>query len=115
MIIRIKNLRVNTIIGIQDWERQGEQEVVVNLALEFDGSAAAASDDIADAVDYKALKWRIIESVRQSRFFLLERLAQHVLDVVMAEPKVLSATVEVDKPHALRFADSVSVTASARR
>lgn len=115
MLIKIKNLRLKTIIGVQDWERKEQQEIVINIGLDFDGTGAAASDDLADTVDYKALKRSVIDFVEQSRFKLLEALAQRVLDIVLADPTVRSATVEIDKPHALRFCDSVSVTVSGAR
>ena len=88
---------------------------MVNVELEFDARRAAKTDRIDHAVDYKALTQRIIDEVEQSRFFLLEKLADHILTIVMGDPKVARATVEVDKPRALRFADSVSVSASACR
>ena len=103
MIVRIKNLRCRTIIGIYDWE------------YEFDGAKAAETDDICDTVDYKALKREIVEQVESSRFYLLEKLASRALEVVMSDEKVTGATVEVDKPHALRLAESVSVVCSAGR
>lgn len=115
MIIRIKNLRLRTIVGVFDWERQTPQDVVINIQLECDGRPAAQSDDLADAVDYKAIKRRVIEVVEASRCQLLERLASQVLDAVMSDPKVANATVEIDKPGALRFCDSVSVSCNARR
>ena len=113
MIARIKNLRLRTIIGIFDWERQSKQDVILNIEFEFDGTKAADSDDIEDTVDYKALTKCIISEVEQSRFYLLEKLANHVLSIIMENPKVQRAVVEIDKPRALRFADSVSITSSA--
>ena len=115
MIVKIKNLRLRAIIGVNEWERIAPQEVVLNIELEYDASKAAASDAIADAVDYHALKQRILEGVEKSNFLLLEKLAGHVLGIVMSDARIARATVEIDKPHALRFADSVSVTASAKR
>ncbi len=115
MKIRIKNLRVRTIIGIYEWEREHLQEVVVNVEMAFDGSRAVKTDAIEDTVNYKALKKRIIDEVENSDFQLLEKLADHILNIVMDDPKVKNATVEVDKPHALRFADSVSVVCSGDR
>ena len=115
MLIRIKNLRLRTIIGINDWERRDRQDVVINVEIEFDGARAARSDAISDTVDYKAITKRIISEVESAEFFLLERLASRVLEVVMQDTKVERATVEVDKPHALRFADSVSVVCTATR
>ena len=115
MTIRIKNLRLRAIIGTREWERTQKQDILVNIAIEFDGIPAARSDDLRDSVDYAAIKHRLLEKVEQTEFLLLERLVEYILDLVMEEPKVQSATVEVDKPHALRFADSVSITSTRRR
>jgi len=115
MTIRIKNLRCRTIIGVHDWEREREQLVIVNVELEFDGTRAAESDRIADTVDYKAIKTAILDEVEKSSFLLLEKLASYILGIVMRDERVTAVTVEVDKPHALRFADSVSVSVSGRR
>jgi D-erythro-7,8-dihydroneopterin triphosphate epimerase len=112
MRIRIKNLRLRTIVGVQAWEREAPQDVVVNIDLEFDGTKAAASDDLADTVDYKALKARVMQTVETSRYQLLEKLAAEILRIVLSDSRVLRATIEVDKPHALRFADSVSIACS---
>lgn len=115
MIIRIKNLRLRTIIGIFDWEREHKQDLILNMRLEFDGSKASSSDKIEDAVDYKKINKKIIDFVEKSDFFLLEKLAQSVVDLMLENPKVTRAQVEIDKPGALRFADSVSVECEAKR
>ena len=114
-IITISNLRLRTVIGIFDWERECQQDIVLNIRLTFDAAASAASDNIADTVDYKKITKRIIETVEQSSFFLIEKLADAVLEVCLEDPKVEEATVRIDKPHALRFADSVSVELSKAR
>ena len=110
MIIRIKDLRLRAIIGINPWEREQAQEVVLNIELEFDGAKAAASDRIEDTVDYKRIKRQIMQEVEASHYFLIEKLATRVLEIIRDEPLVTRATVEIDKPSALRFADSVSVS-----
>jgi D-erythro-7,8-dihydroneopterin triphosphate epimerase len=115
MVIRIKNLRLRAIIGVHDWERAAKQDVVVNIEMEFDGAKAARSDDVADTVDYSAIKRRLIEQVEKTDFKLLEKLVDYILGIVMEDPRITRANVEVDKPHALRFADSVSLSVSARR
>ena len=91
------------------------QDVIMNIEIELDGTQVMESDDIEDTIDYKALKKRILEEVEKSRFYLLDKLAGHVLKIIMENDRILQATVEVDKPHALRFADSVSVTCTARK
>jgi len=110
-LIKIKNLRVKTIIGVKPHERRRKQEVVINLQLEFDGEKAARSDHLADAVDYESIGRRIVADAAKRKFHLLERLCRHVLELAMENPRVLRATVEIDKPGALQSADSVSITA----
>ena len=115
MQIHIKNLRLRAIVGIFEWERNHPQDVIFNVYIDFDATDCIRSDSIDDTVDYKALKKRIIQEVEKSQFFLVEKLAAHVLDLIMQEQRVVEASVEIDKPHALRFADSVSVRLSAAR
>lgn len=111
--ITIKNLRLRTIVGVEDFERKNKQNVVVNISIESDAGLAIAGDDIDQACDYKTITKKIIEVVEHSTFYLLEKLTDRVLQLVMEHPRVTAATVEIDKPHALRFADSVSVKRSA--
>lgn len=113
--IRITNLRLRTIIGINEWERDTRQDVVINVTMDFDAGRAAKSDNIRDTVDYKTITKKIIKLVEESQFFLLEAMADRVLAIAMEDPKVLSAAVRVDKPQALRFADSVSVELSRQK
>ena len=109
MIIRVKDLRLRPIVGVNEWERKVRQDVVINLAIEPRTESSAESDELSETSDYKAIAKRIIESVEKTEFQLLERLAGHILDLVFEDPTVGRAAVEIDKPHALRFADSVSV------
>ena len=115
MIARIKNLRLRTIIGINDWERNNKQDIILNIEYEFDAIRAIETDEIDNTVNYRSLTKRIIESVEESRFGLLEKLASHVLDIIMEDPRINRAVVEIDKPQALRFSDSVSVTCGTER
>jgi D-erythro-7,8-dihydroneopterin triphosphate epimerase len=112
---RITNLHLDAVIGCNDWERHRTQEIVINLSMEFDPSEAIASDALYATLDYRSVKKKIVASVAVSSFNLLESLAAHILSIVMSEPRVARATVTVDKPKALRFADSVSITLSADR
>lgn len=115
MIIRIKNLRMRTIIGVDQWERKDKQDVIINVEIEYDGTEAAKTDDINYAIDYKLISKKIIQEVTQSKFYLLDRLADHILKSIMIDKRIKRAVVEVDKPHALRFSDSVSLLCSAER
>jgi len=115
VIIRIKNLRLRTIIGVQSWERRKKQDVIVNVRIDFDGTRAAETDKIEESVDYKAITKRIIEIVEQSEFHLLERLVASISAAIMENQSVRKVWVEIDKPHALRFSDSVSIETQAER
>ncbi len=109
---RIINLKTDAIIGCNDWERNRLQQVVITIGFEFDASEAISTDRLDATVDYRAMKKRVLQSVAASSFNLLESLTAHVLGIVMESSRVLGATVTVEKPKALRFADSVSVTLS---
>lgn len=113
--IRITDLKLKTIIGTNDWEREEKQEIIINISFDFDARRASRSDDIRDTVDYKALKKKIMVFVESSRDYLLEKLVEDVLDLVMADKKVRAAAVRIDKPNALRFAKSVSVESIRKR
>jgi D-erythro-7,8-dihydroneopterin triphosphate epimerase len=115
MLIRIKNLALKAVVGVNAWEQRKAQGVLINIEIEFDGDRAGKTDDLAETIDYKHIKQRIQAFVESSRFFLLESLAQGIFNVLLEEPRVLRAVVEVDKPKALRFADSVSVVCSSGR
>ena len=110
MIIKIENLRLRTIVGIYDWEKKEKQDLVINVSIDFDGSKAAASDSIEDTVDYKSITKKIISFVETNDFNLLERIAGGICDIVFENPGARKTSVKVEKPGALRYADSVSVT-----
>jgi dihydroneopterin aldolase/2-amino-4-hydroxy-6-hydroxymethyldihydropteridine diphosphokinase len=107
--IQIKDLLLRTIIGINDEERRNKQDVLINITLHADTRAAGASDDIADAVNYRTITKRIIRLVEGSQFFLVEKMAAEIAATCLEDPRVERATVRVEKPGALRFARSVGV------
>ncbi len=108
-IVFIKKLRIDTIIGIYDWERQVRQTVSLDLQMAHDNTPAGASDDIADALDYKAVSKRLIEFVEGSGFGLVEALAEHCARIVMEEFNVPWVRLKLHKPGAVRGAKSVGV------
>lgn len=113
--IYIKNLRLRTYIGFNEEEKTKKQDVVVNISLRYDASVAANSDSVADACNYKVLTKQIITLVEDKSFDLLEKMASDIIALIAQVDKVLAANVEIDKPHALRFADSVSVAMEYQR
>ncbi|MCU6670350.1 dihydroneopterin triphosphate 2'-epimerase [Enterobacteriaceae bacterium H4N4] len=114
-IIRIKNLRLRTYIGIKDEERANKQDIVVNVVIHYPADKSRASEDINDALNYRTITKSIISHVESNRFSLLEKLTQDVLDIACDHHWVTYAEVEIDKLHALRYADSVSMTLSWER
>ncbi len=111
--IRITDLCAKTIIGVNDRERKKKQPVLINIEILYNAQMAAAGDRIQDALDYDTLSKKIVAHVEKSRFFLLEKLTDFILNLVMQDKKILSATVRVDKPGALISSRSVSFELSA--
>lgn len=113
--IHIKDLLLRTIVGINPGERANRQDVLINITLYTDHHAAAASDDIADAVNYRTLTKQIIKLVEDSQFYLIEKMAAEITNICLDDPRVERALVTVEKPGALRFARSVGVTVDRSR
>ncbi len=113
--INISNLRLRTYIGFNPEEKTKQQDVVVNAEIRYRADPAFVSDAEVDALNYKSIAKRMIHHIENGRFQLLEKLAADLLAIASEPERVSFAEVRVDKPHALRFADSVSVTLSATR
>ncbi len=108
----ITNLRLRAIIGANEWERNIQQDLIINVKFDYDSTKAQSSDQLKEAVDYKTMTKKIIQVVEKSSYQLIEKLADVVIAIVLEPKQVKSATVRIDKPQALRFADSVSVELS---
>lgn len=113
--IRVKNLRLRTFIGIKEEEINNRQDVLINARILYPADNAVTENEIDHALNYRTITKALISHVENNRFALLERLTQELLDIIMQHEQVRYAEVEVDKPHALRFAESVSITLSAER
>jgi D-erythro-7,8-dihydroneopterin triphosphate epimerase len=109
-IIRVTNLRLRTFIGFNQDEREKQQDVVINFEIQYPAENAYETDNVDDALNYKVITKKIISHVENGRFLLLEKLVADVLDICSEHAWVKFASVTIDKPHALRFADSVSLT-----
>ena len=113
--VRVKDPRLRTYLGIKEEEILNRQDVLINLTILYPAVAAVRDNDIEHALNYRTITKAIIRHVEDNRFALLERLTQEILDLVMQNQAVSYAEVEVDKPHALRFAESVSITLTSHR
>ncbi|MFN2137318.1 MAG: dihydroneopterin aldolase [Candidatus Promineifilaceae bacterium] len=107
--IIIKDLLLRSILGINPEERENKQDILINLVLYADIRAAAASDDIEAAVNYKSVTKRIIQHVEDSSDLLVEKLVSDIARIVLTEFNVERVRVRVEKPGALRFAQSVGI------
>ncbi len=107
--IRVQNLRLRTYIGFNPDEKVKKQDVVLNLEIRYLARPGVLDDRVEDALDYKVITKQVIDRVENGRFLLLEKLVSDVLDICSDHPDVRHARVTIDKPHALRFADSVSL------
>ncbi|MEW6728278.1 MAG: dihydroneopterin aldolase [Pseudomonadota bacterium] len=108
-IVFISDLRIETIIGIYDWERVTPQTVRLDLEMAWDNRAPAEHDDIARALDYKQVSKRLIQFVGESRFLLVETLAEQVAAIVRDEFGSPWVRVRVTKPGAVKGAAGVGV------
>ena len=114
--IKVKNLLLRTYIGFNPEELLNKQDVVIKLEIEVTIPPEALQSDEPDGIyDYKIITKKIIAFVQEGRFKLLEVLTQKLLEMIMEDERVTWAKVEVDKPHALRFAESVSFEMEAKR
>jgi dihydroneopterin aldolase len=105
----IEDLRIETVIGVYDWEREIRQTVGLDLEMAFDIGQAAASDRIDDTLDYKAVAKRLIQFVEGSRFQLVESLAEQCAAIVLQEFPVTWVQLKLRKPGAVRGSSAVGV------
>ena len=105
----IEGLEVEALIGIYDWERRIRQPLHFDVEMAFDNRRPAASDDIADTLDYKAVSKRLIEFVSQSGFGLVETLAERCAALILDEFAVAHVRLKLSKPGAVRGARTVGV------
>lgn len=105
----IKDLLVRGIIGINDWERDKKQDILINVSMYADLQKAGESDAIEHAPNYRTAAKKIIAHVESSERFTVEALAADIANICLEDSKVARVLVRVEKPGALRFAKSVGV------
>jgi len=114
-VIKITSLRLRTYIGFKPEELEKKQDVVINAEVRYPAKNACQTDSELNALDYKVITKGIIHLVETGRFKLLEKMTADVLEFIMQDEQVSAAKVTIEKPHALRFSDSVSLTLSASK
>jgi D-erythro-7,8-dihydroneopterin triphosphate epimerase len=114
-VIKIKNLLLRTIVGFNPHELGKKQDLLFNIAVTYELQGEESSDEPEQALDYRKLCKEIIEHVENAQYNLLEHVTKEVVDLVLTNGRVQQVTVEADKPHALRFAESVSFSMVGKR
>lgn len=114
-IVYLRDLRVDALIGVWEWERRIRQTLVMDIELGTDISRAGTSDDLADTVDYKAVSDRIIDCTRASEFQLIEALAEHLTRVVLDEFDIEWMRLRINKQGVLQDVRDVGIVIERRR
>lgn len=108
-VVFVKGLSVEAVIGVYDWERAITQPILIDIAFETDISAAAWSDDVADALNYKAVCDEVSAWCVEIQANLLEHLAGQIAERLLANYPCHKVTLSVAKPTAIKAADAVGV------
>ena len=108
-IVFIRDLQIETVIGIYDWEKKVRQIVSLDIDMASDIKKAADSDNIDDTLSYKTVAKRLIGFVEQSEFELVEALAEKICEIILGEFNVPWVRLTLNKPGAVRGSKSVGV------
>jgi 7,8-dihydroneopterin aldolase/epimerase/oxygenase len=109
-IVFIKELQIETVIGIYDWERKIRQMISLDIEMATDIKKAAKTDQIEDTLNYKAVAKRLISFVEESEYELVETLAEKICSIIMQEFAVPWVKLTLNKPGAVSGSRSVGVT-----
>lgn len=108
-IVFLHGLKIDTVIGIWDWERKLKQTLVIDLDMGADLSIPGRSDNIEDTLDYKSVTKRIMKLADESAFLLVEKLAETIADILLNEFKIPWVRVRINKQGAVRQVRDVGV------
>lgn len=108
--IFLKELRVEIVVGVFEWEQRLRQTVLIDLEMAVDAAVAAQQDELSDTLDYKAISKRVKDFAENNPCALIETLAQRIADILLGEFGVSRAKVTVSKPGAIRGAKTVGVS-----
>ena len=107
--IFIKDLLVRGIIGINDWEREKPQDILINIIISADLTEAGETDDISFSINYRTIAKKAQARAETAQRLTVEALAADIANICLEEPGVVKVHVKVEKPNAVRFARSVGV------
>jgi FolB domain-containing protein len=107
--IFIKDLLVRGILGINDWEREKPQDILINIIISADLTKAGETDDISYSINYRTIAKKAQSRAETAQRLTVEALAADIANICLEEPGVMKVHVKVEKPNAVRFARSVGV------
>jgi dihydroneopterin aldolase len=110
MIIKIKNLRLQTILGVYEWEKTIDRDIIINAEITSDKLNSLESDNIEDTIDYDILISKIKTLITNNRFKLIEAMAQSMIKLIMEDKRISKCKLEIDKVGVVEGVDSFSVT-----
>ena len=108
-IIYLKDLRIDTVIGIYDWERRTRQTIILDIEMGADIAQAAETDNIEDTLNYKAVAKRLISFVENSEYQLVETLAERIAEILLNEFNIPWLRLSLNKQGAVRGVRDVGV------
>jgi dihydroneopterin aldolase len=110
MLIKVKNLRLKTILGVYAWEDFIDREIIINAEIETNHLDSLASDNIADTIDYDEIISKIKNLLQSQRFKLIEKMAAEIMKKIMEDKRIVRCKLEVDKVGVIAGVDSFSIT-----
>ncbi len=115
MIIKIKNLRLETILGIYDWEQNVKRPIIINAEIHTGFDNARFSNDISKTIDYDIIVKQIKTYVASKNFQLVEKMAQEIIENIMTDKRIDKCSLEIDKVGAVENLESFSITLTEER
>ena len=109
MIIKIKNLKLRTRIGVYKWEETIDRELIINVEITTNLTQSLYSDNISDTIDYDQVIAKVKNLVETKRFKLIEKIAQSLMELILSDLRIQKCKLEIDKVGIFDYVDSVSV------
>ncbi len=109
MLIKIKNLRLQTFLGVYEWEKTHNREIIINAEISTDHDKALESDNLSDTIDYDEIIAKIRNLISEKKFKLIEKMAAEVMKEIMRDPRIKKCKLEIDKVGVVEGVESFSV------
>lgn len=115
MLIKIKNLKLQTKMGVYEWERDFKRDIIINAKLTIDDEKSLQSDQIEDTIDYSKIIQGIKDIISNNYYKLIEKMTQEVMNFIMQDKRIKACKLEIDKVAPLDEVESCSVIIEEKR